>query len=428
MHETELQKMLADEKMRSEKHRTNYETLKTAHTRLQDAYMGLEKDLKATVEEYHLVKEKYQQLLEQSGMALSRKKEEFEILKTQVLDPKKMEMLKLQVHTDLDKNYREKFEFMSKDMEKCRNELSKLKYEYSFLKSEYEHERQEHQSLLNEMNLRHEAEVTNLRKERENILERQQKESTNDTQHLRAVQKENIQLNLKVKSLLSELEEIRAQREQVGLQADSVTRLQVKQLTELQSSLKAIETERQSLKSQCENFQRELTLANDHLSHVMSRMHDLEKDNIALKNRAEEVTHKSKLDVTNIRMEMLQERGDLERHRDRLANEHEDLKAEIDVLKQTVSQHEAMAVEKEREIVRKIQGAREEEWQKIQKLESEKTDLETKLQEMEKRNFDRENERLVKLEKIEEQCRKMDDLREQAEKEAVGCRSPVLPV
>jgi len=83
--------------------------------------------------------------------------------------------------------------------------------------------------------------VTNLRKERENMLERQQKESSSDSQHLRAVQKENIQLNLKVKSLLSELEEIRAQREQTGLQADSITRLQVKQMTELQSNLKAIE-------------------------------------------------------------------------------------------------------------------------------------------------------------------------------------------
>lgn len=83
--------------------------------------------------------------------------------------------------------------------------------------------------------------VTNLRKERENMLERQQKESSSDSQHLRAVQKENIQLNLKVKSLLSELEEIRAQREQSGLQADSITRLQVKQVTELQSNLKAIE-------------------------------------------------------------------------------------------------------------------------------------------------------------------------------------------
>jgi len=32
--ETELQKMLADEKMRSDKHKTNYQMLKTEHTRL----------------------------------------------------------------------------------------------------------------------------------------------------------------------------------------------------------------------------------------------------------------------------------------------------------------------------------------------------------------------------------------------------------
>lgn len=52
----------------------------------------------------------------------------------------------------------------------------------------------------------------------------------------------------------------------------------------------------------------------------MSRMHELEKENIALKNRADEVTHKSKLDMTNIRMETLQERGELDRERDRLTN------------------------------------------------------------------------------------------------------------
>lgn len=52
----------------------------------------------------------------------------------------------------------------------------------------------------------------------------------------------------------------------------------------------------------------------------MSRMHELEKENIALKNRADEVTHKSKLDMTNIRMETLQERGEIDRERDRLTN------------------------------------------------------------------------------------------------------------
>lgn len=70
-----------------------------------------------------------------------------------------MELLKLQVQSDLEKSYREKFDLMSREMERNRNELSKLKYEYSFLKSEYEHDRQEHQSLLMEINLRHEAEV-----------------------------------------------------------------------------------------------------------------------------------------------------------------------------------------------------------------------------------------------------------------------------
>jgi len=33
MQETELQKMLADEKMRSDQHKTNYQMLKAEHTR-----------------------------------------------------------------------------------------------------------------------------------------------------------------------------------------------------------------------------------------------------------------------------------------------------------------------------------------------------------------------------------------------------------
>lgn len=38
------------------------------------------------------------------------------------------------------------------------------------------------------------------------------------------------------------------------------------------------------------------------------------------KNRVEELTHKNKVELTNLKMEMLKQRGDLERERDRLAN------------------------------------------------------------------------------------------------------------
>jgi len=80
-----------------------------------------------------------------------------------------------------------------------------------------------------------------LRREREEMIARQQHESTTDTAHVRAVQRENVQLNLKVKSLLAELDELRGQREHAGMQADNVTRLQVKQLAELSASIKALE-------------------------------------------------------------------------------------------------------------------------------------------------------------------------------------------
>jgi len=42
MQETELQKMLADEKMRSEKHKTNYQMLKAEHTRLLELNLSEE--------------------------------------------------------------------------------------------------------------------------------------------------------------------------------------------------------------------------------------------------------------------------------------------------------------------------------------------------------------------------------------------------
>ena len=40
--ETELQKMLADEKMRSEQHKTNYQMLKAEHTRLMKVYLSVQ--------------------------------------------------------------------------------------------------------------------------------------------------------------------------------------------------------------------------------------------------------------------------------------------------------------------------------------------------------------------------------------------------
>ena len=51
---------------------------------LQDEYVVLQKELKATIEESHLVQEKYKKLLEQARMDLSNKAAESESIKNQV--------------------------------------------------------------------------------------------------------------------------------------------------------------------------------------------------------------------------------------------------------------------------------------------------------------------------------------------------------
>ena len=77
------------------------------------------------------------------------------------------------------------------------------------------------------------------------------------------------------------------------------------------------------MKLQVDNLQRELSTTTDLHTSLTSRVHELEKDNLVFKNQAEEVTHKSKVDLTSLKMDMLRERGELERQRDRLVNEIE---------------------------------------------------------------------------------------------------------
>lgn len=83
--------------------------------------------------------------------------------------------------------------------------------------------------------------MTNLRKEREAVVTKIQTDVSQDSQRVRVLQRENAQLHLKVQGLLSELEEIRAQREQLGVQSDQVSRLQAKQLVEHSATVKSLQ-------------------------------------------------------------------------------------------------------------------------------------------------------------------------------------------
>lgn len=404
-------------------HKTNYEKLKEENRRLQDEYNSLEEEIRRTIEESKIVQEKYKSMYEDSRREVADKQAMLEELRNKTVTPQKLDMIKMQVSDELERTYREKYQKQEAEIEELRTQCNKYKHELFFLKSEYEHEQAESRQILAEMKLQHDAEVTNLRKERESTIIKIQSEGSQDSQRVRVLQRENAQLHLKIKGLMTEMDEVRAQREKVSSESESLVRIQSKQISEHQATIKSLEAERESLRRQVETLSRDFSGTADTHNKLSLRIHELEKENMVYKNRAEEVTHKSKVDLTNLKMDMLKQRGDLERERDKLANLVDDLQVKLDIARHTTQQQDQALVDKERDCVRRVQAAREEEFEKFAKVENEKLELETKIQEIERRKIDEDANRQAAREKMEERIAVAMDAKDSAEKELLVIQS-----
>ncbi|KAK6994788.1 centrosomal protein of 83 kDa-like isoform X1 [Biomphalaria glabrata] len=423
MVETELQKLLSDEKARAEKHKINYQQLKVEHTCLQEKLLELEAENKSTLEESRLVKEKYLSMFEACSRELAEKVAEINELKTKMITPQRLELIKSQMLEDLEKIYIQKSRKQEDEVEEYRAAMSKLRYELSFLKAEYEHNQTEHVQQMQDLVKQHDIELTNLRQDRDATITKIQTETGSDLQKVRVLQRDNAQLNLQVKELLNELEEVRALKEKLSLESDNIMRTHTKQVSEQISTIRSLESERESLKRQIESIHHELTAVITDQNKLRGELHEVETKNTILKNHAEETIHRSKVDLSNLKMDMLKQRGELEKERDRLRNELEDMKQQLDISQAKVLQLQHLLEEKERDAVLRVQAAREEEFSKIVKVENEKFELETKLQEMERRRIDDEARRHADQEKANDRVSQANAAKDQAERELISIKA-----
>lgn len=83
--------------------------------------------------------------------------------------------------------------------------------------------------------------LTNLRKERDATLSKVQAESSSDANKVRVLQRDNTALHMRLKGLLAEVDELRAEKEKVTLDSDSAQRTQAKQIGELQATIRSLE-------------------------------------------------------------------------------------------------------------------------------------------------------------------------------------------
>ncbi|XP_067110558.1 centrosomal protein of 83 kDa isoform X2 [Osmerus mordax] len=422
--EMELQKMLIDERMRCENHKTNYQALKAEHTRLQDEFTRGQSELKRLLSDKQAGQERLQLLLAELRGELLDKTRELEELRVQVLTPQRLELLRAQVQQEMEAPVRERFNRLEEETEKYRSEYNKLRYDYTFLKSEFDHQREESARILEETKIRFDAEVSQLERDREDLVAQVQgPDPSRDGKRVEVLLRDKAQLHLRLKGLEAEVAELRAQRDNSGQQAENVQRIQVRQLAESQAAVKALEAERQSLRLQLERLESELQLSHEQNTLLTSRLHKAEREVNSLTSQVEGMRHSHKLDVSNVKLECARARGEVERERDTLQGQMEGLQSDVEVLKGTVERQKELQVEREREAVRRVQAAREEEFHKTAALHEEKLEMENRLAELEQqRALQEASERALK-EEWEERLRGAQQGEESVRKEVQSLRT-----
>lgn len=126
------------------------------------------------------------------------------------------------------------------------------------------------------------------------------------------------------------------------------------------------------MRSQVASLQRELATNVESVNELTAQVHEYTTDNAALRSRFEEVTHRTKVEVANVRVELMRDHSNIERACDRLRSELDDRIADIDSLKKKVEQLEKELLDKEREAAKREQLAREQEMEKLAQIEDEK--------------------------------------------------------
>uniref|UniRef100_A0A670IV55 Centrosomal protein 83 n=2 Tax=Podarcis muralis TaxID=64176 RepID=A0A670IV55_PODMU len=421
--QAEVQKLLNDERMRCEHHKNNYQTLKAEHTRLQNEYTKSQNELKQLLREKQTVHDKFQCLLGEFRDELLDKSREVEELKKQVITPQKLELLKTEIRDNIEAPLKENLRKLDKEAEKWRTEYNKLRYEHTFLKSEFEHQKEEHAHILEENKLKYESEITRLGKDKEELHNQLLNiDPTRDGKRVEALLREKAQLVQKLKGFEAEVAELRAQRENSGMQAENVQRIQVRQLTEMQATTRSLEAEKQSLKLQLERIEKELQMSSEQNTLLRSKLHKAEREISALTTKVEELKHSHKLEITNIKLEAARARTEIERERNKIQSEIDGLHSDNEIRKKTLEQHKMLLIEKDRELVRKVQAAEEEGFQKLAALQEEKLELEARLSELEKIKVEQDAQRQLEKDEYKEKLSALQVAEESSRREIKDLR------
>ncbi|KAJ3258564.1 Centrosomal protein of 83 kDa [Boothiomyces macroporosus] len=385
------------------------ETYKDNFDQLTINYENVETKLEKLGKEYQIVlneKESLTNDLEEQKEKLKRKLAEKEQeylaqLKKPILQ-KDYELLKINIQQDIERQQKQKFDIMEKETVKFRNLYYKIKREYESNQNECELKLSNMQRTMREQEQAHETAIANMKSKIAMLQD--DSEDTINLERLRTTQREKTELELRVKSLLQELDQLRAEKEDLRLLSEQEERNHKRQLAEYIAASKGFHSEKESLQARCNAMEEEMRLLLRKQDDTKEDCNRLRKELDKNLNIIEENAHRYNMETSELKMQLIKEKTD---HQN-IVQEHKlkmtGLNSEIAANNELIAELRDKISNIEKESLEKIALVREEDWSKISLLESEKNELEKQLNSLKQRSVEMENRNDLIRKELDNEC------------------------
>ncbi len=288
------------------------------------------------------------------------------------MDEIKLEKIKEELSQHIETPYKDIVRQLEIELQKLQQELNKTKFEIGVLKTVNEHDKSEHFNHVEQLKMKYEIELGGMRKDRDSLRSKLQETNQTEVNKVKDIIRENNQFKIKIKSLLEENDELREKLEHDETHNNALLRNHSKIVSDLTTKISILESEKESLKQQTENYHKETANLNETLASHVRKMHDLERENTKMKLNLEDVQHNCKKDLANMRLELVKEKGEENRIKETLGNQIEDLKIKLEIENNSVEMYKKLIEEKDRELTKHMNSMNEENWNKITELTNEK--------------------------------------------------------
>ncbi|CAH8843036.1 unnamed protein product [Trichobilharzia szidati] len=337
----DLNAILRDELQIAGRHKSNYETLKSAFKKLYNAYNQLESRLNSSATDSKLLERQQQQQQQQGDTHLMEARSNLneyisamETVKQSNSIPavETLEIAKLKITNELESKYREQILNLQYDLQSCQDENRLLVEEIQNLNKTLNQERSEFKNTLMNSKLFYEAEISSLQKIKDDQNTEINQLSLVNTNEDKKILLQNAQLQAKCDELSNQLELIKSNlsREREQIQLENEDQLQ------LCSELKAKNMELEAICSTQKNHINALTQEVNELRAELINHRQTVVESTKCQYKAEtqidKLLQSTRTELISLRKEAECQKSEIEKQRSELTQKSRKLQDELDML------------------------------------------------------------------------------------------------